>query len=76
MVYLTVGDPWGGGARVQLTFPYLPGCEDLVVGEPAELLVLSQGDSFTNFKVRLLLISSFHNVTGSSDICADAGSQH
>jgi hypothetical protein len=29
-------------------------CEDIVVGEPAELLVLSQDDSFTSFKVTYL----------------------
>jgi hypothetical protein len=27
-------------------------CEDIVEGEPAELLVLSQDDTFFNFKVR------------------------
>jgi len=28
-----------------------PRCEDIIEGEPAELLVLSQDDSFFNFKV-------------------------
>jgi len=39
-VTLVVGDPWSGGARVDLTLPYALGAEDVVAGEPAELLVL------------------------------------
>ncbi|KAF6256313.1 hypothetical protein COO60DRAFT_118700 [Scenedesmus sp. NREL 46B-D3] len=50
-ITVTVGDPWLGGARSELTFAYQPGCEDIVEGEPAELLVLCQDERFVNFKV-------------------------
>ncbi|KAF8056432.1 hypothetical protein HT031_006289 [Scenedesmus sp. PABB004] len=48
---VTLGDPWPGGARTELTFPYQPGCEDIVEGEPAELLVLGADERLSSFKV-------------------------
>jgi hypothetical protein len=50
-VSVVVGDPWPGGARAALRFPYAPGCEELVAGESAELLVLCRDDGFQSFKV-------------------------
>jgi len=50
-ITVVVGDPWPGGARAQLRFPYTPGCEELVAGESAELMVLCRDDVFQNFKV-------------------------
>jgi hypothetical protein len=53
-VTLVVGDPWPGGARAQLRFPYAPGCEGLVAGESAELMVLCRDGAFRDFKARRL----------------------
>ncbi|KIZ06344.1 hypothetical protein MNEG_1608 [Monoraphidium neglectum] len=50
-VTVVVGDPWPGGARAQLRLPYVAGCEELVAGESAELMVLCRDGAFTNFKV-------------------------
>ena len=50
-VSVVVGDPWPGGARAQLRFPYTPGCEELVAGESAEMLVLCRDGAFQSFKV-------------------------
>jgi hypothetical protein len=35
----------------QLRLPYVAGCEELVAGESAELMVLCRDGAFTNFKV-------------------------
>ena len=39
----------------QLRFPYTPGCEELVAGESAELMVLCRDDVFHDFKVGAVL---------------------
>lgn len=53
MVSLLVGDPWYGGARTQLDFPYQPRSELLREGDAVELLVLGRDEEFVQFKVRV-----------------------
>ncbi|CAD7702972.1 unnamed protein product [Ostreobium quekettii] len=45
------GDPWQGGARVEMVVPYGYSQEQVSAGQPAELLALSNDKSFRNFKV-------------------------
>ncbi|GFH21995.1 uncharacterized protein HaLaN_19392, partial [Haematococcus lacustris] len=50
-VRLLLGDPWPGGARVQLDFPYQPKVDLLAPGELVEALVLAEDERFRLFKV-------------------------
>lgn len=50
-VSLTIGDPTPTGARVELAFPLRPGCEQVRLGDAAELLVLCSDPYFQQFKV-------------------------
>eukprot|EP00798_Chlamydomonas_sp_ICE-L_P001839 gene1839-33257_t len=48
---IVVGEPYEGGARAVLEFPYQPACADIFEGDPVELLVLGKDPSFRQLKV-------------------------